>query len=110
MTAPIEITPSELHLWIKNQKPFCLIDCREDDEYAIAKINGAVLVPLSRWEEAFGKLQLDESQPVIVHCHHGMRSLRATHWLRRNGYPEAQSLAGGIDAWSLEIDLSVPRY
>jgi len=110
MTAPIEITPSELHLWIKNQKPFCLIDCREDDEYAIAKINGAVLVPLSRWEEAFGKLQLDESQPVVVHCHHGMRSLRVASWLRERGFHSAQSMSGGIDAWSDQVDPAVPKY
>jgi rhodanese-related sulfurtransferase len=110
MTTPVEITPAQLQSLIKTNQPFCLIDCREDDEFAIAIIDGAKLVPLSRWEEALGQLQLDASQPVVVHCHHGMRSLRATQWLRRNGYPDAQSLSGGIDAWSLEVDPSVPRY
>jgi rhodanese-related sulfurtransferase len=46
----------------------------------------------------------------VVHCHHGGRSLRVAHWLREQGFANAQSMAGGIDRWSQEIDPSVPRY
>ena len=51
-----------------------------------------------------------EDAPLIVFCHHGMRSLQVTQWLRRQGLEECMSMAGGIDRWSLEIDPAVPRY
>ena len=47
---------------------------------------------------------------LVVHCHLGVRSLQVAHWLRQSGFAQAQSMAGGIDAWSLEIDPSIPRY
>jgi rhodanese-related sulfurtransferase len=49
-------------------------------------------------------------RPVVVHCHHGVRSLRVAHWLRERGFSGARSMRGGIDAWSLEVDASIPRY
>lgn len=87
-----------------------LIDCREPDEHAICRIHGAKLVPLGTWSEAFPDRFPKPDQPVIVYCHHGMRSLMAVRFLRQQGYPHAQSLAGGIAAWSRDIDPSVPRY
>ncbi len=57
-----------------------------------------------------GELAETLSKPLVVHCHHGGRSLRVANWLRTQGFPQAQSLAGGIDQWSLEIDPTVPRY
>ncbi len=87
-----------------------VIDCREEDEYLICRIEGAELVPLSRFaEEATGKLG-DTEAPYLVYCHHGMRSLRATQFLRRQGFERVWSLAGGINAWSDRIDPTVPRY
>jgi len=53
--------------------------------------------------------RIPQDAPVVVYCHHGMRSLNVTGWLRRQGI-EAQSLRGGIDRWSFEIDPAVPRY
>lgn len=87
-----------------------LIDCREEDEFHTAHIQGAVLMPMSQWTEHVGKLQEYSERQLVVVCHHGMRSLRVTHWLRQNGFPEAQSMRGGIDAWSIEIDAQIPRY
>ena len=87
------------------------IDCREEDEYAICRIEGARLIPLSNFAAAMEQsLPEDKSHPIIVHCHHGMRSLQATHFLRQKGYPNTWSLSGGIDLWSKEIDTEVPRY
>jgi adenylyltransferase/sulfurtransferase len=107
----IEISPGFLLPFLE-AKPSSirLIDCREEDEFAICNIEGAELIPLSRFaEEAAGKL-LNETNPVVVYCHHGMRSLQATGFLRNKGIEQVWSLNGGIDRWSLEIDPSVPRY
>lgn len=96
-----------------------LIDCREEDEFAICRIEGADLVPLSRFaEESARKLpppgendgEAGDPRPIVVYCHHGMRSLSATRFLRQRGHRRVWSLHGGIDAWSLEIDPRVPRY
>ena len=87
-----------------------LIDCREPDEYETAKIDGAVLMPMSQWADVSGQLGQHEGKRVVVHCHHGGRSLRVTHWLRENGFPEAQNMTGGIDVWSQTIDTDIPRY
>lgn len=88
-----------------------LVDCREEDEYAICRIAGAELIPLSRFaEEGRAKLLSDVAQPVIVYCHHGMRSLQATTFLRQLGHESVWSMTGGIDAWSQEVDANVPRY
>ncbi|MEX2579377.1 MAG: rhodanese-like domain-containing protein [Verrucomicrobiales bacterium] len=87
-----------------------LVDCREEEEFAVCRLEGAELVPLSRFgDEAAAKL-LDDDRPIVVYCHHGMRSMQATMFLRRKGCGKVWSLAGGIDRWSERIDPSVPRY
>jgi rhodanese-related sulfurtransferase len=87
-----------------------LIDCREDDEWHICRIDGAQLIPLSSFaENALARLP-DKQEHVVVYCHHGVRSMRATLWLRQQGYAKTQSLRGGIDLWSELIDPEVPRY
>jgi monothiol glutaredoxin len=84
-----------------------LLDVRTPQEYAIAKIAGAELVT----DEAVPKiLNLPKDTPIVVHCHHGMRSLQATGYLKAQGFTNVRNMAGGIDAWSAEIDPSVPRY
>ena len=87
-----------------------LIDCREEAERQTACIDGSLWLPLSRWEEVAGQLQSCADRRIAVHCHHGGRSLRVTRWMRENGYPQTQNMAGGIDAWSREIDDQVPIY
>ncbi|MDF1739660.1 MAG: rhodanese-like domain-containing protein [Verrucomicrobiales bacterium] len=109
-----EITPAELQSLLLNDEspPFRLVDCREEDEYAFCRIEKGELIPLSRFaEEATTKLLGDENPvPVIVYCHHGVRSMSATMYLRGQGLPNTWSLAGGIDLWSAQIDPEVPRY
>lgn len=109
-----EISPASLAI-LRNDPDspdLRLVDCREEDEHALCRIEGADLIPLSRFgEEAMRKiLQSDDPRPVIVYCHHGMRSLHATMFLRQRGKKETWSLAGGIDLWSRQIDPEVPRY
>ncbi len=89
---------------------FLLIDCREPDEYEIARIEGAQLVPMSQIAGSLDRLAVHRESHVVVHCHHGGRSLKVATWLREQGFAQAQSMAGGIDRWASEIDASVPRY
>jgi rhodanese-related sulfurtransferase len=89
---------------------FLLLDCREPDEQAIARIGGAVLIPMRTIPERLAELEPHRTARIVVHCHHGVRSLRVTRFLRERGFARAQSMTGGIEAWSLEIDPATPRY
>ena len=109
MSLPIEIDVQTVKSLL-GSGDFVLIDCRETSEWETARIEGAVLLPMSQWMESVGQLEAFKGKHVVVHCHHGGRSMRVTSWLRQNGFPDAQNVAGGIDAWSMEIDSSVPRY
>lgn len=86
------------------------IDCREIDEWHICHIPGAELLPLSNFVEEAKRKLADPGQPLIVYCHHGVRSLNATRWLRSNGYTHVQSLRGGIDHWANTLDPEMQRY
>ncbi len=103
----MEIVPSKVSDWIKTNKEFNFLDVRRDDEREICNLGG-FHIPLHELEKRFEELPRDK-KPLIVYCHHGVRSLYATQFLKYHGY-DALSLAGGIDLWSLEIDPSVPRY
>lgn len=87
-----------------------LLDCREDDEWRINRLPDARLVPLSRFATEAASVLGDSGKPCIIYCHHGMRSLRATEWLRSHGHRQAWSMKGGIHAWSEHIDPEVPKY
>lgn len=112
MSLPLEISVQETSelLSAAGGKSVRLIDCREPDEWDICHIAGAELMPLTRFgEEADAKLH-DPGERLIIYCHHGMRSLRAASWLRQKGFDNAQSMAGGIAAWSDYVDPEMPRY
>jgi rhodanese-related sulfurtransferase len=88
-----------------------LIDVREPQEFAIARIEGGELVPMRTVPASLAQLQARAAEaPLIVYCHHGVRSMNVVHWLRGQGIEACQSMSGGIDAWSREIDARVPRY
>lgn len=107
-----EVSPEQLEVRLaRAEHPVMLIDCREDDEFAFNRIEGARQVPLSRWQDlAPALLKRHPDETFVVYCHHGVRSLRATRWVRAHGHRECFSLAGGIDQWSERIDPGVPRY
>jgi adenylyltransferase/sulfurtransferase len=107
---PLEIHCQELKALLDRGVDLLLVDCREKDEYEVVRIEQATLLPMSEIGNRLDELMPHQHRHVVVHCHHGVRSLRVTHWLRDNGFAQAQSLAGGIDQWAAEIDPSLPRY
>lgn len=102
------ITPKELKERMDNGDNVFLLDVREPWEYSMAKIEGAVLVPLGTLPQSLDKL--DRNADIIAHCHHGMRSADAVQFLLQQGFSNVKNLVGGIDAWSVQVDPSVPRY
>jgi rhodanese-related sulfurtransferase len=107
---PAEISVEDTHGLLTGGAPPRLIDCREEDEWRICRIEGAELAPLSRFGEEARIRFTDRDQRLIIYCHHGMRSLRAAKWLREQGFAQAQSMSGGIEAWADQIDPDMPRY
>src|SRR5262249_59639581 len=87
-----------------------LLDVREPVEHQIARLPGAMLVPLAQLPARVG--EVERAKDLVVYCHHGMRSARAIQYLVQSGFDPARlfNLAGGIDAWSREVDSSVPIY
>lgn len=92
-----------------NASEFCLLDVREPWETSLGSIPGARLIPMGDLPSRAHQ-ELDPDAHIVVYCHHGSRSLSATMWLREQGFTRAQSMAGGIDAWSQKVDPSIPRY
>lgn len=89
---------------------FLLLDCRETGEHQFVRIEPAALIPMSELTERLSELEPHKDEEIVVYCHHGVRSLNVAIWLRRQGYPNVVSMAGGIDAWAATIDPSLPRY
>jgi adenylyltransferase/sulfurtransferase len=106
----LEISCSDLQSLRDSGTTLRLVDCREDDEWQFNRIEGAELVPLSRFMELAGKRFASQEEEIVIYCHHGMRSGQAAHFLRQKGLKNVWSLAGGIDAWALEVDPAVRRY
>ncbi len=104
-----EIAPSAVRTRQEAGERLRLIDVREPAEYAIAKIDGAELIPMRAMPQHLSDLE-ESDQRLIVFCHHGIRSLSVVEWLRRQGVNNCQSMAGGIDLWSQQVDPAVPRY
>jgi rhodanese-related sulfurtransferase len=105
-----EISATEAHARLASAQPPRLIDVREADEWEATRIPGAELLPLSQWPDVALEKLTDPAQPLVIHCHHGSRSMRAAEFLASRGFTNVANLAGGIDAWSCEVDPAVPRY
>jgi rhodanese-related sulfurtransferase len=105
-----EITVQEAQARLAGPRPPRLIDVREEDEWALARLPGAELMPLSGFTDLIAERLRDPAEPLLIYCHHGTRSGRVTDFLLRQGYTDVTNLAGGIDAWSAEIDPAVRRY
>ena len=86
-----------------------LLDVREPWEFEVAKIANSKHIPMGDIPARFSQ-ELDPEDHIVVVCHHGVRSINVTAWLRQQGFEKVQSLRGGIDRWSREIDPGVPIY
>jgi len=105
----LEITPQAYAQLRQQPNAPILLDVRESWEYDTASIPNSLLIPMGDIPSR-AHTELDPDAPIVVMCHHGARSLNVAIWLRDQGFTHAQSLSGGIDAWSRTIDPEVPRY
>lgn len=107
----MEVTVEDVKRRLDAGEALALIDVREPFEHAVARIAGAELIPMQTVPDRLEELREKAAQsPLIVLCHHGVRSLNVVHWLRRQGVESCWSMEGGIDLWSLAVDPAVPRY
>ena len=102
------ITVQRLSERMQSETPPQLLDCREPGEWEFCRIPGAEHIPMRQIPQRYA--ELDATRPVVVYCHHGIRSQAVVEFLLREGFIRVANLTGGIDAWSLSVDPAVPRY
>jgi rhodanese-related sulfurtransferase len=104
-----EITPEEVKRKLDQKEDFTLLDVREPWEFETARMSEAKLMPMGDIPSRAHQ-ELDPDDHLVVICHHGVRSMSVTAWLRQQGFDRAQSMRGGIDAWARQIDTNIPTY
>ena len=104
------ISATELAALLKLSDAPRLLDVREPEEFEIAALPGARLVPLGQIPVSLEQIADWKNEPVVVYCHHGIRSMHAINFLTQAGFTNLANLSGGIDAWSREVDPKTPRY
>jgi rhodanese-related sulfurtransferase len=104
-----EISPEEVKAKKDAGEAFVLLDVREPWEFQTAHIDPAKLMPMGEVPSRAHQ-ELDPDEHIVVVCHHGVRSMNVTVWLRQQGFEKVQSMRGGIDAWSRHVDVGVPKY
>jgi rhodanese-related sulfurtransferase len=104
-----EISVEAVKQKLDQGESFLLLDVREPWEFETARIDGAKLMPMGDVPSRAHQ-EIDPDHAIVVICHHGVRSMNVTAWLRQQGFEKAQSMRGGIDAWSRVIDRKVPVY
>lgn len=105
-----QITPTALAAALAAGQPYRLLDVRQPWESQLASLAGSMRIPLGELPQRAKEIDVDRDAPIVVYCHHGIRSQSAAAYLLRLGYQDVCSLTGGIDAWSCAVDPSVPRY
>jgi rhodanese-related sulfurtransferase len=108
---PLETTARDVKRRLDAGETLQLIDVREPFEHQIAHIANSELIPMNTVPASLQDIERkSDDGTLIVFCHHGVRSLNVVNWLRQQGVDQCQSMSGGIDSWSAEVDPSVPRY
>lgn len=107
---PLEIDCPTVKAKQDSGDQFLFLDCREISEYEAVNIKGTTLLPMSELAARVAELEAHRDSKIVIHCHHGGRSLRVANWLRQQGFSTAQSMAGGIDVWAVEIEPGMMRY
>jgi rhodanese-related sulfurtransferase len=110
VSIPSEISVIDLAVLLRDEPETIVVDCREPFEHEMGVIEGSILMPMGEIPGRLEAWKEWQNRRMIVVCHHGVRSLHVTHFLRAKGFRKAQSLRGGIDAWSEAIDPSIPKY
>lgn len=106
-----ERTPREVARTMReNPHAIRLLDVRTKEEWDLVRVPGSIHIPLGELEKRADEIEVEDGQELMVICHHGVRSLKGALALRALGFPEAKSVAGGIDLWSMAAETSVPRY
>jgi len=106
----LEVTVGTTKAMRDAERPFVLLDCRGEDEREICALEPSVLIPMDHLDEHLDQLDGHENDRIVVYCRTGRRSLTVAAALRARGFPHAKSMAGGLHAWSREIDPSIPQY
>ena len=104
------ISPTELVERFRADFPLHLLDVREVNEHQFVALPNSKLIPLRELPDRFSEIESWKDEEIVVYCHHGIRSQHAIDWLRQQGFSKLRNLTGGIDHWSSEVDLSLPRY
>lgn len=105
------LTPTELAAWRREGRVCRLVDVREADEWALVRLEHAEHLPLSEIQHWLPRLAAEPGEvPLVVYCHHGVRSARVCALLAHHGVERVWNLAGGIEEWSLKVDRTLPRY
>jgi len=102
------ITPTELNERLKRGEKLSLIDVREPVEFEVVRLDGAQLLPMSRFNEWIGLL--DPTAEIVVICHHGIRSAQVCSYLSYQGFDKIYNMVGGLDLWAEDVDSDMPRY
>lgn len=105
-----QIPPRDVKARLDAGEPVYLLDVRQPEEYAICRLPGSRLIPLGELAGRAGEVDPPAGGTVVVYCHHGVRSLSGAAILQQLGVENVASMAGGIDAWSTQVDPAVPRY
>jgi len=103
-----EISALAAYILRNNNKDVILLDVRDDSELEICRIENALHIPMNEIPERCEALPLD--RPLIVFCHHGMRSMNVLHYLESRGFENVINMGGGIHAWATDVDSSTPLY
>lgn len=107
-----QLTPSQLQQllqqWEAENTAYILLDVREDEEVTLASLPNHTHIPMHLIPLRHN--ELPDDQPIIVYCHHGLRSQQVAMYLADAGFDNLYNLKGGIDAWSQTVDPSIPRY
>lgn len=103
-----QISPIELKQWLDERMQFVLLDVRTDEEVDLCALPGHTHIPMNLIPMRYN--ELPDDVPIVVYCHHGIRSLHTAMYLAEAGFEQLYNLQGGIDAWSVLVDPEMPRY
>ncbi len=105
-----QMSPQEVSAALESEHPPVLLDVREPEEHAFAALPHSKLIPLREMPGRIQEIEDWKTRTIVVYCHHGVRSLHAAAFLTQSGFSDVRNLDGGIEAWSLVVDTTVPRY